>query len=41
MLQDNLIMLRNMYGMSQEDIAVKIGIFRQAYAKWESGVSQT
>ena len=39
MLQDNLIMLRNMYGMSQEEIAVKIGISRQAYAKWESGAT--
>lgn len=33
MLQDNLIVLRNMYGMSQEEIAEKIGISRQAYAK--------
>ena len=39
MLQDNLIMLRNMYGMSQEEIAVKIGISRQAYAKWERGAT--
>lgn len=39
MLQDNLIMLRNMYGMSQEEIAEKIGISRQAYAKWESGAT--
>lgn len=39
MLQDNLIMLRNMFGMSQEEIAVKIGISRQAYAKWESGAT--
>ncbi|MGN1320329.1 MAG: helix-turn-helix domain-containing protein [Acutalibacteraceae bacterium] len=30
-------MLRNMYGMSQEEISGKIGISRQAYAKWESG----
>ena len=37
MLQDNLIVLRNMYGMSQEGIAEKIGISRQASAKWESG----
>lgn len=37
MLKDNLIMLRNMYGMSQEEISEKIGISRQAYAKWESG----
>lgn len=39
MLQDNLIMLRNMYGLSQEEIAGKIGISRQAYAKWESGAT--
>ena len=32
-------MLRNMYGMSQEEIAEKIGISRQAYAKWESGAT--
>ena len=28
-----------MYGMSQEEIAGKIGISRQAYAKWESGAT--
>jgi AbrB family looped-hinge helix DNA binding protein len=39
MLRDNLIMLRNMYGMSQEEIAEKIGISRQAYAKWENGAT--
>lgn len=39
MLQDNLIVLRNMHGMSQEGIAEKIGISRQAYAKWESGAT--
>ena len=39
MLQDNLIVLRNMYGMSQEEIAEKIGISRQAYSKWESGAT--
>lgn len=39
MLQDNLIMLRNMYGMSQEAIAEKIGVSRQAYAKWEIGAT--
>ena len=37
MLRDNLIMLRNMHGMSQEEISEKIGISRQAYSKWESG----
>lgn len=39
MLKDNLIMLRNMHGISQEEISEKIGISRQAYAKWESGAT--
>ena len=38
-LKDNLSVLRNVHGFSQEQIAEKIGISRQAYAKWESGVS--
>ena len=37
MLKENLVMLRKMHGYSQEEIAEKIGISRQAYAKWESG----
>ena len=37
MLKENLIMLRNNHGFSQEELAEKIGISRQAYAKWESG----
>lgn len=37
MLKDNLTMLRNINGYSQEEISGKIGISRQAYAKWESG----
>lgn len=39
MLKENLMMLRNIYGYSQEAIAEKIGISRQAYAKWESGAT--
>ena len=39
MLKDNLLMLRGIHGYSQEDIAQKIGISRQAYAKWESGAT--
>ena len=39
MLKDNLIMLRKLNGYSQEQIAEKIGISRQAYAKWESGAT--
>lgn len=37
MLPQNLAMLRNLNGFSQEEIAEKIGISRQAYAKWEKG----
>lgn len=39
MLNDNLIMLRKLNGYSQEQIAEKIDISRQAYAKWESGAT--
>ena len=39
MLKDNLAMLRRIHGYSQEEIAEKIGISRQAYAKWESGMT--
>ena len=39
MLKDNLIILRKLRGYSQEQIAEKIGISRQAYAKWESGTT--
>ena len=39
MLKDNLVMLRSINGFSQEEIAEKIGISRQAYAKWESGAT--
>ena len=38
-LKENLAMLRNMHGYSQEAIAEKIGTSRQAYAKWESGAT--
>ncbi len=37
MLNDNLVMLRKLNGYSQEQIAEKLGISRQAYAKWENG----
>ena len=39
MLKENLIMLRNIHGFSQEETAEKIGISRQAYAKWENGAT--
>lgn len=37
MLANNLILLRTMKNMSQEQIAEIIGISRQSYAKWEQG----
>ncbi len=37
MIKDNLIFLRKLNGYSQEEIAEKIGISRQAYGKWEKG----
>ena len=39
MLKDNLVMLRKLNGYSQEQLAEKIGISRQAYAKWENGLT--
>ena len=39
MLKENLVMLRGLFGFSQEEIAEKINISRQAYAKWESGAT--
>ena len=39
MLKDNLMMLRRLNGYSHEQVAEKIGISRQAYAKWETGAT--
>ena len=37
MLKDNISRLRNANGYSQEEVAEKVGVSRQAYAKWEKG----
>ena len=37
MFKDNLVSLRKMRQMTQEDIAEKLGVSRQSVAKWESG----
>ena len=37
MFKDNLTMLRRANNLSQEDVAEKVNVTRQAYAKWESG----
>ncbi|MFR1973356.1 MAG: helix-turn-helix transcriptional regulator, partial [Oscillospiraceae bacterium] len=35
MLAENLALLRNLRGMTQEEVAEVIGISRQSYSKWE------
>ncbi|MBQ1291584.1 MAG: helix-turn-helix domain-containing protein, partial [Lachnospiraceae bacterium] len=37
MFKDNLVQLRKLNRMTQEDVAEKVGVTRQAIAKWESG----
>ena len=37
MFKDNLVKMRKMKQMTQEDIAEKVGVTRQAVAKWEAG----
>ncbi|MBE6994132.1 MAG: helix-turn-helix domain-containing protein [Ruminococcaceae bacterium] len=37
MLHDNLQQLRKLRGLTQEDLAERVGVSRQAVAKWESG----
>ena len=39
MLSENLWTLRKINGFSQEDVAEKIGVSRQAVAKWENGTT--
>ena len=39
MLAENLALLRNIRGMTQEEVAEVIGISRQSYSKWEQGGS--
>ena len=37
MFKDNLIHMRKIRKMTQEDLAEQVGVTRQAIAKWESG----
>ena len=39
MFKDNLIQLRKIHQMTQEDLAEVAGVSRQAIAKWEAGES--
>lgn len=38
-IANNLTALRRLNRLSQEDVADRIGVSRQAVAKWEAGVS--
>ena len=40
-LSDKIVGLRKSNGMSQEDLAEKLDVSRQAISRWESGVSQS
>ena len=39
MLAEKIYTLRRKQGLSQEQLAVKIGVSRQAVSKWEGGLS--
>lgn len=39
-LPQRLQELRKAAGLSQEDLAARLGLSRQAVGKWETGVSQ-
>ena len=41
MFKDNLIELRKINNMSQEDLAFQIGVSRQTLSKYETGVSHS
>jgi len=38
-IAQNLMVLRKLHQLSQEEVAGRIGVSRQAVAKWETGVS--
>jgi AbrB family looped-hinge helix DNA binding protein len=39
MFSENMLQLRKMAGLTQEELAEKIGVSRQALSKWEKGES--
>lgn len=38
-LSEKIVILRKRHGMSQEDLAERLGISRQSVSKWESGIA--
>ena len=41
MIGKNILTLRRLRGLTQEELAERVGVSRQAVAKWESGASHT
>ena len=39
MFKDNLVQMRKLMQLTQEDLAEKVGVTRQSVAKWEAGES--
>lgn len=40
-LSNNIFTLRRELGLTQEELANRLGVTNQAVSKWENGVSQT
>ena len=40
-LEEKIYTLRKKSGLSQDEMAQKLGVTRQAVYKWETGISQT
>ena len=41
MLNENIKSIRKSKGLSQEELAIKLGVVRQTISKWEQGVSHS
>lgn len=41
MLNENIKLIRNSKGLSQQELAIKLNVVRQTISKWEQGVSRS